>query len=181
MIRALILLLLLPVSALAEPRPPTGLLRNDSALPATIPLQVRAPEGQDQAVILTDVQGRPVISGYLRGGSALRLLVPPGDHHLTVVSGPASDWRGLDEVFGPDTQAVALPQALRFRIEDNRREGHSITLIRDGSSLRLTDRQDRVICQVARWDLRRKEEITSAGTRLRWLDPQLEVRSRPCD
>ncbi len=30
----------------------------------------------DHAIILTDDQGTPVISGYLRGGAVLRLLVP---------------------------------------------------------------------------------------------------------
>ena len=53
-------------------------------------------------------------------GTVLLLLVPPGDHRLTVASGAAQDWQGLPDLFG--TPAFALPQPLRFRIDGTRRE-----------------------------------------------------------
>ena len=59
MLRAMILVLLLPISAMAAPRPVTGLLTKGSNLPATIPLQVRAPGDSDHAVILQDQDGQP--------------------------------------------------------------------------------------------------------------------------
>ncbi|CAM3312696.1 hypothetical protein PANO111632_13770 [Paracoccus nototheniae] len=180
MIRVLTLILsLIALPALAETRPPTGLLAKTSPLPATIPLQVRAPEGADTAILLGDADGQPVISGYLRGGGVLRLLVPPGDHHLGLAQGAPDDWQGPDDLFG--TPAVILPDPLPFRITGNRRQGQAITLTRNESRLTIAHRQDRVTCQIAEWTLDRVTETTPAGTALRWLDPQLSTRSRPCD
>lgn len=179
MLRALILMLLLPTVACAAPRPVTGLLRNESGLPATIPLQVRAPDGQDYAVILADDDGAPVISGYLRGGEVLRLLVPPGQHRLMIAAGPPEGWQGPQDLFGGQTQVLDLP--LTFRIDGNRREGHSIALERHGRGVRLSDRRNRTICQIPEWEVERRTEIAPGGTVLRWLDPRLETRSRPCD
>ena len=177
MIRLLILLMVLPVAATA--RPVTGLLEKVSPLPATIPLQVRAPADMDHAIILTDDQGAPVISGYLRGGAVLRLLVPPGDHRLTVASGPAQDWQGLPDLFG--APAIALPQPLHFVIDGTRREGQSITLSKDGDGLRITDRQNRVICQNAGWDSTRIVKTLPSGTQFRYVEQRLDPRSIPCD
>ncbi|TGN68136.1 hypothetical protein E4L95_02435 [Paracoccus liaowanqingii] len=178
MIRVLILMLL-PGLAWAETRPPTGLLAVASPLPATIPFQVRAPEGQDYAIVLTDPEGARVISAYLRGGSVLRLLVPPGDHRLTVAPGPPEDWQGPEDLFG--APAATLPGPLPFRIANNRREGQSITLERAADGLRIGDRQDRTTCQIAEWSTERVTKTTPLGTELRWLDPELSTRSRPCD
>ncbi|MFC0200077.1 hypothetical protein [Paracoccus rhizosphaerae] len=177
--RAMILVLLLPISAMAAPRPVTGLLTKGSNLPARIPLQVRAPGDSDHAVILQDQDGQPVISGYLRGGEVLRLLVPPGRHRLVVAAGQPEDWQGTDRLFGEDTHALDMP--LTFRIEGNRRIGHSIVLTYSDGSLSITDHQNRTICQIADWDIERRVQIAPGGTVLRWLDPQLETRSRPCD
>lgn len=180
MIRALFLtLILLPATAMADARPPTGLLAKTSPLPATIPLLVRAPEGEDTAIILSDPDGVPVISAYLRDGAVLRLLVPPGDHHLGLAQGAPDDWQGQDDLFG--AAPVTLPDPLPFRIDGNRREGQSITLTQSGDRLTIAHRQDRVTCQIAEWSLDRVSETTPSGTRLRWLDPQLSTRSRPCD
>lgn len=177
MIRLLILLMVLPVAATA--RPVTGLLEKASPLPATIPLQVRAPADMDHAIILTDDQGAPVISGYLRGGAVLRLLVPPGDHRLSVASGPAQDWQGLADMFG--APAIALPQPLHFVIDGTRREGQSITLWKDGDGLRITDRQNRVICQNAGWETTRVVKTLPSGTQFRYVERRLDPRSIPCD
>ena len=179
MLRAMILALLLPISAMAAPRPVTGLLTKGSDLPATIPLQVRASGDRDRAIILQDQDSRPVISGYLRGGEVLRLLVPPGRHSLVIAAGQPEDWQGIDRLFGEDTEALDMP--LTFRIDGNRRIGHSIVLIYSDGSLSITDRQDRTICQIANWDIKRRVQIAPGGIVLRWLDPQLETRSRPCD
>ncbi|WP_265500288.1 hypothetical protein [Paracoccus beibuensis] len=179
MLRALILALLLPTLALAAPRPVTGLLEKGSTLPATIPLQVRAPGDRDHAVILRDSDGAPVISGYLRGGEVLRLLVPPGRHRLLIASGRSDDWQGPDRLFGDGTQTLDLP--LFFRIDGNRRIGESIVLTERNGGLRITDRESRTICQIADWSVERRTEIAPGGTPLRWLDPQLDTRSRPCD
>lgn len=177
MIRLLILLMFLPAAAAA--RPVTGLLEKTSPLPATIPLQLRAPSQTDHAVILTDADDAPVISAYLRGGTVLRLLVPPGDHRLTVASGAAQDWQGLPDLFG--TPAIALPEPLRFRIDGTRREGQSITLEPDADGLRITDQQNRVICQLADWDSTRVVETLPSGTQFRYLEQRLDPRSIPCD
>ncbi|WP_405406052.1 hypothetical protein [Paracoccus sp. Ld10] len=177
MIRLLILLIFLPMAAAA--RPVTGLLEKTAPLPATIPLQVRAPSDMDHAITLTDADGTPVISAYLRGGAVLRLLVPPGDHRMTVASGQPQDWQGLPDMFG--TPAVTLPHLLPFRIDGTRREGQSITLDRDGNALRIIDRQNRVVCQLADWNNTQVVETLPSGTRFRYLEQRLDPRSIPCD
>lgn len=174
----LLVCLLLPAAAAAAP-PPTGLLTKESPLPATIPFHVRAVDARDFALILTDSEDRPVISGYLRAGTVLRLLVPPGHHRVTIASGAAADWQGRETLFGDGTQTITLP--LEFRIEGDRREGHALTLSLQGDDLHIVDRQNRTLCQIADWTLVSRSETTPAGTRLRWLDPQLKTRSRPCD
>lgn len=177
MIRALILMLAMALPASA--RPPTGLLEKPSPLPATIPLQVTAPEGRDHAILLSDADGGKVISAYLRGGEVLRLLVPPGNHRLSVASGRPEDWRGRGALFGED--AVAVPGTLPFRIDGARREGQTITLTEEDGALRIADRRNRVICQIAEWEVERVEETAPGGTTLRYLDPVLRTRSRLCD
>ncbi|WP_410218579.1 hypothetical protein [Paracoccus sp. (in: a-proteobacteria)] len=180
--RALILLLVVPMLAMAEPRPPTGLLSKDGPLPATIPFHLRAPDDRDVAAILSDASGRRVISGYVRAGTALRLLVPPGNHRLTLAAGVSADWQGPQDLFGDQGTTVTLPDPLDFRITpDSRREGHALTTTFTNGALRIADRQDRTLCQIAEWDLDTVTETTPAGTELRWLDPQLTTRSRPCD
>lgn len=171
-------LLLMPWPALAE-RPPTGLLTKNDPLPATIPLQVRAPKGADYAILLDTPDGAPVISGYLRGGDVLRLLVPPGDHRVTVAAGDPQDWRGIPTLF--DGDRTTLPDPLTFRIDGARREGQAITLTQTDDGLRITDQQNRTLCQIADWDVARITETTPLGTHLRYLQPQLSVRNRPCD
>lgn len=175
----LIVLLVLPVTGWAD-RPPTGLLVRTGPLPATIPLQVRAPQGRDYAVVLTDAAGAPVVSGYLRDGAPLRLLVPPGEFGVTIAQGVPGDWQGPDGLFGPEGR-VTLPDTLTFAIDGNRRQGHALTVGADGESLRVTDRQDRVICQLPEWDTDRITETTPAGTQYRYLEQEFGTRSRPCD
>ena len=57
---ALTLILLLCAPALRAQdmaRPPAGLIRNDSGLPATLPLQVKSEAGLDHVVFLTAPDG----------------------------------------------------------------------------------------------------------------------------
>ncbi len=167
---------LLPTGTYAEPRPATGLLSKQSPLPATIPLQVRTSKGHDYAISLQDDKGSPVISGYQRGGDFFRLLVPPGRHDVTITAGLPKDWQS-DQGF---TTGMKASVAMDFAIRANRREGHQITAKVVNGELRLGDRRDQTICQIAEWDSIQKE-TTEGGIPLRYLDQSLDTRSRFCD
>jgi hypothetical protein len=175
MLRALIVMIaLLPAAGFAETRPATGIFIKNNPLPATIPLQVRTIVGHDFFVALSDQEsGEPVISGYIRGGDFFRLLVPPGDHVVTITVGQPADWQGPQTGFGANAEAVTLP--LTFAITGrSRRQGHQITLrIQDGS-LMMAAQQDQAICQFATW-----QDINHAAL-LRDLDLRLTTRSRFC-
>ena len=94
---AVLLTLLLAVPALAEDRPPTGILWNRSGLPARIPFQMQTPEGRDYAVMMIEVgTTRTRMAGYARGGEFFRLLMPPGDYLLRIAAGPPEAWQGED-------------------------------------------------------------------------------------
>lgn len=178
MIRSLIAILALTGAAWAAERPPTGLLARQGPLPATIPLQVAAPEGRDYALLLGD-PGDPVLAGYLRGGEVLRLLAPPGDHALSVAAGPPDAWRGLPDLFGDG--ARILPDRIALRIAGDRREGQALTLSDGDGGLRITDREGRVLCQIAEWTGEARTLPTPGGLGLQIIERELSVRSRPCD
>lgn len=169
-------LALLP-GALAA-RPPTGLLDRDTPLPATIPLQVSAPQGRDYAIVLGQTDA-PVTRAYLRGGEVLRVLVPPGRFDLSVGAGNPDDWQGPEDLFGAPPRT--LPEPLSFRIDGARREGHAIALEITGGALRITAFRNRATCQIADWSADRVTKTTPLGTTWRYLDPELDLRSRPCD
>jgi len=175
MLRALILMIaLLPTAGLADSRPVTGILTKNNPLPATIPLQVRTIVGHDFFVALSDQgSGEPVISGYIRGGEFFRLLVPPGDHLVTITVGQPDDWQGPGKGFGTTIDTVNLP--LTFAITGrSRRQGHQITLrIQDGS-LMMAALQDQAICQFATW------QNVNPTPPLRDLDLRLTTRSVFC-
>ncbi|WP_111558746.1 hypothetical protein [Paracoccus sediminilitoris] len=180
MLRALMLVAtLLPGAVDAAPRPVTGLLAKNGPLPATIPLQIRTDAGHDYSIALTDPAiDAPVISGYLRGGEFFRLLVPPGTHRVTMAAGQPGDWQGIDTGFSDGTQAKLT---LDFDIRANRRQGHQMTVAIVDGGLRVTDRRDQVICQIADWDVVQKEYAVGRRILLRYLDQSLTTRSRFCD
>ena len=150
---ALTLILLLCAPALRAQdmaRPPAGLIRNDSGLPATLPLQVKSEAGLDHVVFLTAPDGAaPAMTGYIRGGEFFRLLVPPGDWRIGFASG--SDWQGEDALFGPTTLYSEWPETLRFFAGESALHGHVLTLSTDGDTVEIAHIGPRTICRVAYW------------------------------
>lgn len=110
--------------------PRVGLIWNHSGLPATLPLQVRSPEGADHVIFLTrDGASTPEVAGFFHGGAFFRLLVPPGDWRIRIASGRA--WQGEAALFGPETAWRDLPQPLHFGAGKSRLNGHALTLTDD--------------------------------------------------
>ena len=123
MIRLLCLCLLLASPALAQSRP-QGLLWSDTALPRTLPLQIKTAEGRDYYVVLRDVaSGRDVIGAYAQGGAFFRLLVPPGRFELQIASWQGADWQGRAGLFGAQTQRFVLDPPLEFGVTGYARKG----------------------------------------------------------
>ena len=80
---ALLLLIALALPAWAQDRPRAGLMWNRSGLPATFPVVVKTPPGEDYVMFVTrPAGGAAVMAGYARGGDFFRLLVPPGEWRL---------------------------------------------------------------------------------------------------
>jgi len=120
-----------PAAAGSQVEPPrTGLLWHQSGLPATFPLQVRTPAGQDYHLTLIDVETqRPVLAAYIAGGRFFRVLVPPGTFILRFDHGQI--WLGHVERFGSGdgTGAFILEPPLTFAIDGiNRKAGHLVDL-----------------------------------------------------
>lgn len=115
-------------------RPATGLLWADTALPRTLPLQIRTDPGQgDLFVRLIDPEtGRAVLAAYQRAGAFLRVLVPPGRYEVELSrgrDGQGRDWQGEAALFGPGTLRLTLADPLRFGTEGlARKSGHLIDL-----------------------------------------------------
>lgn len=184
---AALVMLILALPAGARDAPGTGLLWNRSGLPATLPLHVKTPPGRDYAIFLATEPGRPpAMAGYIRGGTLLRLLVPPGTWHVSLAHG--RDWQGEDRLFGPDTGWLHLPEPLRFTSATARRQGYII---------RLTDRDGQVaVASVAAQDTCQTVDVTTTivpldseqhdpsrlpTPGLRRLEIDAEVRDRLCD
>lgn len=115
--------------------PEPGIMRVTSALPRTLPLHVRSPLGQDMLVRLQDAEsGAEILVAYGRGGTMLRVLVPPGRFTVSVATG--RDWIDAVQLFGPQTQLTTLGP-LDFGIAGRaRRNGHLITILPDGKAVR---------------------------------------------
>lgn len=144
--RIIILLLLiigLPLGALAQERPRIGLMWNRSGLPATLPLQVISPPGRDHVIFLSRTD-TPEVAGYIHGGAFFRLLVPPGEWRISVASG--TDWQDEDALFGPETEWLTLPEPLRFGAEKSRLNGHALTL--EDGAIRVAPQ---AICRLPSW------------------------------
>ena len=135
MIRLICLCLLLAGPAVAQASAqglarPQGLLWSDTALPRTLPLQIKTAEGRDYYFVLRDVaSGRDVIGAYAQGGAFFRLLVPPGQFELQIASGHGKDWQGRAGLFGAQTQRFALDPPLEFGVTGYaRKNGHLVDL-----------------------------------------------------
>ena len=188
---ALIAALLMPAAATAD-RPAAGLLTKESPLPATMPLQVIAPEGRDVVLRLTTPDaGDPVISGYVRGGTFFRLLVPPGRFTVTLEYG--RDWQGPQDGFAEDPGRITLAEPLDFGItRGTRRNGHQIRLDLQDDHLVVREVDDQTICDEAIFgrDIKEYPEPGSLGDirtlppdrpRLRYLDLTYDRYARLCD
>jgi len=134
------LLSLLPLSALAPVRAeearPRGLLRVETELPRTFPLQVKSNPGTDYLLILREAEGavegstgRIVLTAYVRGGEFFRVLVPPGRYRVDFAKGRPADWQGEAALFGPATEHVTLDEVLEFKVVGTaRKSGHIVDL-----------------------------------------------------
>ncbi|WP_417806798.1 hypothetical protein [Thioclava sp.] len=144
MIRLICLCLLLAGPALAQARAeglarPQGLLWSDTALPRTLPLQVKTAEGRDYYLVLRDVAtGRDVIGAYAQGGAFFRLLVPPGRFELQIASGQEADWQGRGGLFGAQTQRFALEPPLDFGVTGYARKGGHLVDLRNLGAIAQT-------------------------------------------
>ncbi len=131
MLRLICLCLLLAGPAVGQDRP-QGLLWSDTALPRTLPLQVKTAKGRDYYLVLRDVAtGRDVIGAYARGGDFFRLLVPPGRFEVQIASGQAADWQGRGALFGAQTQRFVLEPPLDFGVSGFARKGGHLLDLRD--------------------------------------------------
>ncbi|NHF72795.1 hypothetical protein [Paracoccus xiamenensis] len=141
----LLALLLTAAPAAAEEPPRVGLMWKRTDLPATLPLQVQAPPGQDHVVFLHPADGGDAImAGYVQGGAFFRLLVPPGEWRIRLASG--TDWQGDEALFGPKTEWQELPEPLRFAAGSSRLNGHILRL--DDSNIQAAPQ---AICRLPSW------------------------------
>lgn len=193
-----------PAVAVAEDRPRAGLMWNRSGLPATFPLVVKTPAGDDYVLFVADAQdGRAVMAGYIRGGEFFRLLLPPGEWRLRFAHG--RDWQGEDDLFGAGTAWIEPPQPLDFRLLGlDRRRAYVVTLGEGDDGTTLADARADAECQLVLWDSRNRDwpedgpedkPGTSAGDldlldrersddpgrpRLRYLDREFGIHTRLC-
>lgn len=132
---ALALLLALAAPARAE-APQAGLLWAETALPRTLPLQVKTAPGADYYLVLRDgASGADVLGAYLRGGAFFRVLVPPGRYGLKFARGAGADWAGEAALFGPATESFALEAPLEFGVTGTARKGGQIVDLRDPGAI----------------------------------------------
>lgn len=128
-----------------------GLIRNETGLPATFPLQVKTAPGRDYLLTLRRPDsGETALTAYIRGGAFFKVLVPPGTFTLQFAHG--TEWQGPEQLFGPDTGAFSLHTPLTFRIDGPaRKAGHLVDLtgLRDSLATGVKTRPQ-VICQALR-------------------------------
>lgn len=193
-----------PAVAVAEDRPRAGLMWNRSGLPATFPLVVKTPAGDDYVLFVADPQdGRAVMAGYIRGGEFFRLLLPPGEWRLRFAHG--RDWQGEDDLFGAGTAWIEPPQPLDFRLLGlDRRRAYVVTLGEGDDGTTVADARADAECQLVLWDSRNRDwpedgpedrPGTSPGDldlldrgrsddpgrpRLRYLDREFGIHTRLC-
>lgn len=185
---ALLLTLALALPSWAQDRPRAGLMWNRSGLPATLPLVVRTMPGQDYVVFLSPAEGGdPVMAGYIHGGQLFRLLVPPGLWDVRFAHG--RDWQGETALFGPQTEWTRMQQPMRFNASVARRQGHVIRLIESEGRMQVVSVEPWDLCQgltVTTGIINLDDERAGDTNRLpapglRWLEIELDRRSRVCD
>lgn len=174
----LLVLAILPLGALAQDRPRTGLMWNRSGLPATFPVVVKTPPGEDYVMLVTrPADGVAVMAGYIRGGDFFRLLVPPGEWRLRFAFGTV--WQGEKGLFGPATDWIDLQQDLDFRVLGlNRRRAYVITLTEQHGTMKVVEARPGAECQLVLWD----SEVREAPVELPGMSPEeREVLGGPRD
>lgn len=109
---------------------PNGLMWNRTGLPAVFPLHVKTDPGRDYVIVLQDtVDGSHDLAAYARGGTVMRVLVPPGTFTIIVQYGQR--WKGDRDGFGhgADAGVMVLPDPLSFRVQGlGTKSGHMIDL-----------------------------------------------------
>lgn len=153
----LLFLSILPADGLAQARPRAGLMWNHSGLPATFPLVVKTPHGEDYVMFVANPEdGAAVMAGYIRGGDFFRLLLPPGDWRLRFASG--KEWQGENGLFGTATDWIELQQVLDFRVLGiNRRRAYVVTLAEQNGTMKSVDARAGTECQRLLWDSTNRE------------------------
>lgn len=127
MIRAALVWLVTATACLGAP-PDHGLIRNETGLPLTFPLQVRTTTGQSAYLVLRDAATDEIaVTAYVEGGRYFRLLMPPGAYTLHAALG--RDWQGEEALFGAATRFYDHPEVLNFEVAGlNRRTGYLVDL-----------------------------------------------------
>ncbi|WP_299360495.1 hypothetical protein [uncultured Paracoccus sp.] len=197
----MLVLAILPLDALAEDRPRSGLMWNRSRLPATFPVVVKTPPGEDYVMFVTrPADGAAVMAGYIRGGDFFRLLVPPGEWRLRFAFGTA--WQGETNLFGAATDWIDVQHALDFRVLGlNRRRAYVITLTEQDGTVKVVDARPGAECQLVLWNSEiREAPVDLPGMspeerevlvgpqqepltrpRLRYVDSEFDVYTRLCE
>jgi hypothetical protein len=107
--------------------PNNGMTAVYSSEPQIARFKVSAPEGTHYWVKLVDaVTMAPVIAMFVRSGSTAEVKVPLGTYVLKFASG--NKWYGTTYHFGPDTAYGKADRTMRFWVEGNVINGHSVTL-----------------------------------------------------
>lgn len=184
---ALLLTVALALPALAQDRPRAGLMWNRSGLPATLPLVVRTQPGRDHVVFLTPpTGGKPVMAGYIHGGTFFRLLVPPGTWAIRFAHG--TDWQGEESLFGPQTTHSVMATPMTFEAGVARKHGHIIRLIESEGRFQIVSAGPLDLCQGLRLtsevieldDDRKDDPDRLPAPGLRRLDLGISTRNRVC-
>lgn len=173
--------LLIALAAPAGAAPPrAGLLWAQTALPRSLPLQVKTAPGADYYLVLRDASsGADVLGAYLHGGAFFRVLVPPGRYALKFARGPGADWAGEGALFGPATESFALEAPLDFAVTGTARKGGQIVDLREPGAISV---RPVGICQ-ARSPARDDRLKPSPGveTGPPFTAPAMILRARICD
>ncbi len=108
-----------------RPQPNEGVYARYDQSPSVAPLTLRTASGSNYFVKIADaVNGRPILSFYVFGGSTFRVEVPAGSFILKYATG--DNWCGDRELFGASTEIIQTDRIFQFDYD----HGYKIDLIR---------------------------------------------------